>query len=130
MNRETAEIIDWVVNDRPVHERLVRILKGEDGYSGRRASAKWGNSPNWLHVPDRVPQMADFIEHLVCFDDGSTYRQLYRDADQGGFNSRIPGSIRDSLGPDVWYDAGHGKETRMDAMDWIAVRDDVLRGES
>lgn len=127
MNAETVTIINWVMNDRPVYNRLRAILKGEDGYSGPRASAKRGNSPEWQDVPAQVPNMADFIEHLVRWDDGSSYRQLYAEDRKGGFEAHIPRRVRNELGLDVWYTVNWGEVVRHDAVDWFAVQKDLLR---
>lgn len=128
MNAETAEIIAWVTSDRPVRNRLVAILEGGDGYGGRRASAVWGNSPNMAGLTAHVAAMADFLEHLLRWDDGSMYRSLYRQTDgAGSFDSRVPGRVRDALGPDVWYEIEWGVVKRQDAADWNAVRDSVMR---
>lgn len=123
MTPETATVIDWVCNDRPVHMRLVEIIQGADMYRGRRATAAVGSkSPATV----RTAAVGDFIEHLLTRDDGSTYRNLYRVAREmdptagGGFESWFPGSVAAEIGRDAWT---------TDAIDWSAVRDAVMRGE-
>lgn len=129
----TAEIIDWVCNDGPVHARLVKILNGEDRFRGRRASTAWGSG-----MPDAdvlTGAMADFIEHLLTGATGSaTYRVLYRRAaDGGGYEPHVPKDVRanlDAFRVDVWMRYENGVRVNEDAMDWNEVRAAVLRGET
>jgi hypothetical protein len=129
---KTAEIIDWVCNDYPVHLRLVAILRGEDHYRGRRAMAAGpGAAPDVV----RTAAVADFVAHLIDgSDDGSTYRSLYREAARkghgGGYESGHARRIGRAVGGYALMETdGAGKITQPDVIDWDAVRAAVLRGE-
>lgn len=71
----------WVENDRGVHERLRRIVSGEDRYM-------IGLAP--------VERVRMFVLHLLYQDDGSTYRATWRAfrRDLAGFESRMPTLVR------------------------------------
>lgn len=123
---KTAEIIDWVCNDRPVHARLIEIISGRDGYRGRRADAAPGSG---------TARMADFIEHIIVKDDGSTYRSMHREftrthpGEGGGYDSTLPTGVRERMGDYAWLVVKNGETVQPDAVDWDAVRAAVMRGE-
>jgi hypothetical protein len=96
-----SHVIGWVENDRPMVERVRRIMSGEEMY---RLD---------LPVSERVRM---FIAHIVYGDDGSTYRTMYRAVygHLGGFESHVPGLVRDSF-----------TRADFDGIDWDAVVSDL-----
>lgn len=124
VNTQTGAVIAWITADAPARERVFRILDGNDGFSGRRASAKFFDSPEWRDLPGRVACMADFIEHLIRWDDGSEYRST---CGAGRGSSAPLSEVRAALMPDDWYEIHWSEVKSRDAVDWIAVRDAAER---
>jgi hypothetical protein len=94
-------VIEWVENDRPMVERVRRIMSGEDSYMSSLPVSR---------------QVALFITHIVYVDDGSTYRAMYRATygHLGGFEPHVPGLVRDSF-----------TQADFDGIDWDAVVSDL-----
>jgi hypothetical protein len=129
MTDATAVVVKWVTTDQPVRDFLRAILDDREGFRGRRAGYAWGNSPSMQGISMHVAAMGDFVEHLLRWDDGSSYRSLYWRDGREDFDSRAPGRVRESLESATWLTFLDGAQVSSDSVDWIEVRDAVMQGD-
>lgn len=99
----------WIMNDRPMLDRVRRIMAGEDRYLRELAP---------------VSRVAHFLCHALYVDDGSTYRATWREF----FGERFPASGFD---PNMPYNVRTDfTRTDFDLIDWAGLcRDFVEDGE-
>jgi len=95
----------WVMNDRPVLERVRDIIAGRDTYRAE--------------FPLPATRVQGFITHLMYGDDGSTYRATWRNFygegfASSGFESRRVRMVREDF-----------MRSDFDRIDWAGLVGDL-----